>query len=83
MRAQYDPNYVPPQPIYGMYAPHNGYGYGQPMYNMPPPVYDPSRPPMYEPPVGSTKVDPMQHRQHYEEPEYQPPPGPPPASTSR
>ncbi|KAH6900240.1 hypothetical protein B0T10DRAFT_20657 [Thelonectria olida] len=80
MRAQYDPNYVPPQPVYGMYAAPNGYGY--PMYNMPPPVYDPNRPPMYEPPAGSTKIDPMQDR-HYEQPEYQPPPGPPPASMSR
>ncbi|KAH7001644.1 hypothetical protein EDB80DRAFT_98578 [Ilyonectria destructans] len=73
IRAQHDPSYQYPQPAY--YPPPNGYQ----MYNMPPPVYDPSRPPVYEPPAGGTKVDPMQARQS----EYGPPPGPPPPSMSR
>ncbi|KAI5467284.1 hypothetical protein BGZ63DRAFT_22346 [Mariannaea sp. PMI_226] len=78
MRAQYDPNYVPPQPIYGMYSAPDNYGYR--MYNVPPPVYDPSRPPVYEPPVGASKVDPMQDRRDAEPTDYQPPLGPPPAA---
>ncbi|KAH7156242.1 hypothetical protein EDB81DRAFT_756733 [Dactylonectria macrodidyma] len=73
VRAQHDPSYQYPQPMYYP-QPSNGY----PMYNMPPPVYDPSRPPVYEPPAGATKIDPMQTRHSY-----QPPPGPPPASNSR
>ncbi|KAF7546236.1 hypothetical protein G7Z17_g8587 [Cylindrodendrum hubeiense] len=61
VRAQHDPSYQYPQPAY--YPPPNGYQ----MYNMPPPVYDPSRPPVYEPPAGGTKIDPMQAR-HSESP---------------
>ncbi|KAI8954955.1 hypothetical protein F4801DRAFT_414773 [Xylaria longipes] len=86
-RAQVDPAYAyPPGPVvYGVYRPvygnNNAAGgeyYG--MHPMPPPVYDPSRPPVYDgPPVGS-KVDPVQDRSRGQgdAPEYAPPAGPPP-----
>lgn len=60
------------------------------MHNMPPPpVYDPSRPPMYEgPPEGGSKVDPEQGRmdpahrapETNPAPEYEAPSGPPPSA---
>ncbi|KAF5019507.1 hypothetical protein F66182_8484 [Fusarium sp. NRRL 66182] len=67
MMAQVDPRYAyPPNGYYG-YPPPDGYGHyahpgGYPMQNMPPPpVYDPSRPPMYDgPPEGGSKIDPTQ-----------------------
>jgi hypothetical protein len=67
-----DPAYAYPQATYTSYAPAQYYG----MQPMPLPVYDPSRPPMYQaggapPPVGA-KVDPSQ--------EYAPPAGPPPGN---
>ncbi|KAK7430229.1 hypothetical protein QQZ08_003204 [Neonectria magnoliae] len=88
-RAQYDPGYQYPQasyhqagyhqPGYPMHPPPNG----QQMYSMPPPVYDPDRPPVYEPPAGGTKVDPAQARRDPGDFEYQAPPGPPPAALPR
>lgn len=64
---------------YGLYQPG-----GQPMYSMPPPVYDPNRPPGYE--VDGSKIDPTQARNVTRRepeadpaPDYTPPPGPPPA----
>ncbi|KAI0505797.1 hypothetical protein F5B22DRAFT_491893 [Xylaria bambusicola] len=89
-RAQVDPAYAYPQatyrPVYGNNSGGGGGGadyYG--MHSMPPPVYDPTRPPVYDgPPVGS-KVDPVQDRQGQQAPmqtqgvdEYTPPAGPPP-----
>ncbi|KAI0976760.1 hypothetical protein F4678DRAFT_414414 [Xylaria arbuscula] len=92
-RAQVDPSYAShPQPVYGVYRPVYGNGgggddYG--MHSMPPPVYDPSRPPVYDgPPVGS-KVDPVQDRQGQGQTQaqtrtgtddYAPPAGPPPGA---
>ncbi|KAI1844818.1 hypothetical protein JX266_009046 [Neoarthrinium moseri] len=78
--ARVDPAYAYPQnPTYTNYAaggpPQGGY-YG--MQPMPPPVYDPNRPPMYDvpppgaPPQGGSKLDPAQAG------DYAPPPGPPP-----
>ncbi|KAI3324840.1 hypothetical protein HD806DRAFT_56842 [Xylariaceae sp. AK1471] len=81
-RAQVDPAYAWPQATYGVYRPAYGNtsGGGGDYYGMqpmPPPVYDPSRPPVYDgPPVGS-KVDPAQGRRA-EGDEYAPPAGPPP-----
>lgn len=67
-----------PWPQQRAYHPADGYY----MQNMPPPpVYDPTRLPQYEgpPPVGS-KVDPDQTvGVAGPVPQYQPPPGPPPA----
>ncbi|KAJ4295954.1 hypothetical protein N0V88_004656 [Collariella sp. IMI 366227] len=60
--ARIDPRYRPPQTAnIRPYNPDNQY---LDMYAMPPPVYDPNapRPPAYEPPVGSTKVEPDQQR---------------------
>ncbi|KAI1104622.1 hypothetical protein F4804DRAFT_182639 [Jackrogersella minutella] len=81
-KAGVDPRYAWPQASFTNYQPAPGYGpggYG--MQAMPPPVYDPNnRPPMYEggpPPMGGTKVDPMQTGVTDN---YAPPPGPPPAA---
>ena len=69
-RAQVDPTYTYPQPVYRPVYGNNaaaaaGGGGGADyygMHSMPPPVYDPARPPVYDgPPVGS-KVDPIQGR---------------------
>ncbi|KAI3338154.1 hypothetical protein F4824DRAFT_459874 [Ustulina deusta] len=90
-RAQVDPNYAYPQPVYGVYRPVYGnttgggaeyYG----MHSMPPPVYDPSRPPVYDGPPGGSKVDPVQERQGQAPTgagEYAPPAGPPPGAAAR
>ncbi|EEU48056.1 uncharacterized protein NECHADRAFT_102387 [Fusarium vanettenii 77-13-4] len=86
MMAQVDPRYAyHPQPYYATYPGPDGHTYvqpgGYPMYNMPPPVYDPSRPPMYEePPEGGSKIDPTQGQRRDDGPaDFQAPPGPPPA----
>ncbi|KAI1282870.1 hypothetical protein F5Y07DRAFT_394835 [Xylaria sp. FL0933] len=93
-RAQVDPNYAYPQPVYGVYRPvygNNAGGGGADYYGMhpmPPPVYDPTRPPVYDgPPVGS-KVDPVQERQGQGQTQtgaddYVPPAGPPPGAAAR
>ncbi|KAI0011950.1 hypothetical protein F4779DRAFT_615130 [Xylariaceae sp. FL0662B] len=81
-RARVDPQYAWPQASYTNYN-HNQAGpdyYG--MHNMPPPVYDPNRPPMYEggpPPMGGGKVDPAAARTSND---YAPPPGPPPPAAA-
>ncbi|KAK5631537.1 hypothetical protein RRF57_007251 [Xylaria bambusicola] len=91
-RAQVDPAYAYPQasyrPVYGNAAGGGGADYYG-MHSMPPPVYDPARPPVYEgPPVGS-KVDPVQDRQGQAPAqtqgieEYAPPAGPPPGAALR
>ncbi|KAI0107338.1 hypothetical protein F4776DRAFT_432330 [Hypoxylon sp. NC0597] len=91
-KAGVDPRYAWPQASYTNYQPGPGYGpntYG--MHPMPPPVYDPNnRPPMYEgapPPMGGSKVDPMQAgfapAQQQPTGDYAPPPGPPPAAAQR
>ncbi|KAL8393316.1 hypothetical protein RB595_003194 [Gaeumannomyces hyphopodioides] len=69
--ARVDPRYAYPQPAgYTTYRP-DYYG----MNAMPPPpVYEPSRPPMYDGPPGGTKVDPAQTSQQSQA---QPPPPPP------
>ncbi|KAI0531767.1 hypothetical protein GGR58DRAFT_216029 [Xylaria digitata] len=79
-RAQVDPAYAYPQPVYRPVGNNNGSGDYYTMYPMPPPVYDPSRPPVYDgPPVGS-KVDPSQGQgQAQAQGDYAPPAGPPPA----
>ncbi|RDL42534.1 Uncharacterized protein BP5553_02513 [Venustampulla echinocandica] len=85
-RARYDPAYQNPSVYY--HAPQGGH-YG--MNHVPPPMYDPSsqRPPVYQPPAGGSKVDPSQggpepiHRPADNAdpaPQYEPPPGPPPAA---
>ncbi|KAF4465503.1 Chitin synthesis regulation Congo red resistance RCR [Fusarium albosuccineum] len=88
MMARVDPRYAyPPQPYYAGYPPPEGYYQhgqpgGYPMYHMPPPVYDPSRPPMYDgPPEGGSKIDPAQGQTRRDDgpADYNPPPGPPPA----
>ncbi|KAI0853339.1 hypothetical protein F5Y00DRAFT_224440 [Daldinia vernicosa] len=91
-RGTVDPQYAWPQASYTTYQ--QGPGYGAPnygMHHMPPPVYDPNnRPPMYEggpPPMGSTKIDPVQTgvepaRQPAGD-DYAPPPGPPPSAAQR
>ncbi|KAL2135625.1 hypothetical protein VTI74DRAFT_7575 [Chaetomium olivicolor] len=88
--AQVDPRYRYSQPA--NIRPYNPDTQYLDMYAMPPPVYDPNapRPPAYEPPTGSTKVEPNQQRdadqgqqsqgqqptgQHVD---YPPPPGSPP-----
>jgi uncharacterized protein YneF (UPF0154 family) len=84
MMAQVDPRYAYPSNTY-YYAPPNGYN-GQPggyaMHNMPPPpVYDPSRPPMYDEAPNGAKIDPSQGQQRREDGPadyYAPPAGPPP-----
>jgi hypothetical protein len=60
------------------------------MHPMPPPLYDPNAPmpPVYQPPAGGSKVDPSQWRAEptrrpsngEPSPEYEAPPGPPPAA---
>ncbi|KND91278.1 hypothetical protein TOPH_04059, partial [Tolypocladium ophioglossoides CBS 100239] len=86
-----------PQPQYQDGWPQNNYGYYQRnAYQMndmpPPPVYDPSRPPMYPgPPDGGSKVDPSQWRgeptrrpaEENPAPAYTPPAGPPPPANTR
>ncbi|KAI8624115.1 hypothetical protein F5Y19DRAFT_455923 [Xylariaceae sp. FL1651] len=84
-RAQVDPAYAWPQASYGVYRPvygGNGGGDQYGMHSMPPPVYDPSRPPVYDGPPAGSKVDPSQagagfNRQGGGD-EYAPPAGPPP-----
>ncbi|KAI1167051.1 hypothetical protein F5B18DRAFT_648067 [Nemania serpens] len=89
-RAQVDPAYAyvahAPvyRPVYGGDA--NGADrYG--MHPVPPPVYDPSRPPVYDGPSAGSKIDPVQDRHGLGQgegqgqgaaPEYTPPAGPPP-----
>ncbi|KAJ8110283.1 hypothetical protein ONZ43_g5908 [Nemania bipapillata] len=88
-RAQVDPAYAYAaqnpvyRPVYG--APNGGDYYG--MHPMPPPVYDPARPPVYDGPPAGSKIDPVQDRQAQAQtqgqtegvtPEYAPPAGPPP-----
>lgn len=76
--AAYAPNAPAYHPVYGGDA--NGAGYYG-MHPMPPPVYDPSRPPVYDGPPAGSKIDPVQDRQGQGEgaaPEYTPPAGPPP-----
>ncbi|TGJ85729.1 hypothetical protein E0Z10_g3050 [Xylaria hypoxylon] len=80
-RAQVDPAFAYPQPVYRpVYGHNNNGGPEYNMYSMPPPVYDPNRPPVYDgPPVGS-KVDPVQGQaQGPAQGDYAPPAGPPPA----
>jgi len=87
-RARFDPNYQNPSVYYSTYRPSQGQ-YG--MQPMPPPMYDPSQPPppTYQPPAGASKVDPSQWRAEptrrpaesgERAPEYEAPPGPPPAA---
>ncbi|KAF4959748.1 hypothetical protein FGADI_1522 [Fusarium gaditjirri] len=83
MMAQVDPRYAyPPNGYY--YAPPGNYAQpgGYPMHSMPPPpVYDPSRPPMYEEPPNASKIDPAQGQQRQADGPadyYAPPTGPPP-----
>lgn len=78
--ARVDPAYAYPQATNVYYAPAGQGYYG--MQPMPPPVYDPNRPPMYPggpmpPPQGASKVDPEQGGA-----DYAPPPGPPPPAAS-
>ncbi|KAI1147113.1 hypothetical protein F4825DRAFT_165535 [Nemania diffusa] len=92
-RAQVDPAYAyaAQNPVYRpVYGNGNGNGadyYG--MHPMPPPVYDPSRPPVYDGPPAGSKVDPEQERQapaqqtQGVEAEYAPPAGPPPSAAGR
>ncbi|KAI2604284.1 uncharacterized protein GGS25DRAFT_525559 [Hypoxylon fragiforme] len=90
-KAGVDPRYAWPQASYANYQ--NGAQYGQGangMYPMPPPVYDPNnRPPMYEggvPPMGGSKVDPVQtgiEPARQPDNDYAPPPGPPPSAAQR
>ncbi|KAI1115695.1 hypothetical protein F5Y14DRAFT_112232 [Nemania sp. NC0429] len=91
-RAQVDPAYaLSHAPHAAVYRPVYGGGgggdvngvdyYG--MHPVPPPVYDPSRPPVYDGPPAGSKIDPVQDRrgQGQEQgvtPEYAPPAGPPP-----
>lgn len=80
--ARVDPAYAYPQATYTSYPPPGAGYYG--MQPMPPPVYDPNRPPQYPggpappPPMGGSKVDPEQGAG-----EYAPPPGPPPPATQQ
>lgn len=75
--ARIDPRYAYPQANYTAWP-------GQPYYGMqamPPPIYDPNRPPMYEGPNGA-KINPNQMGMGMPPPpngEYAPPAGPPPA----
>ncbi|KAI0410150.1 hypothetical protein F4802DRAFT_16135 [Xylaria palmicola] len=88
-RAQVDPAYAYPQaaatPVYGVYRPAYGQSSGGAgeyygMHPMPPPVYDPARPPVYDGPPSGSKVDPAQGRapEGQPAPDYAPPAGPPP-----
>ncbi|KAI1004519.1 hypothetical protein K3495_g3690 [Podosphaera aphanis] len=86
LREIHDPTYVNPRSYYIYSTGPTGYG----MQAMPPPLYDPNAPlpPSYRPPNGATKVDPSQW--HSEptirpqttnvSPNYEAPPGPPPAA---
>ncbi|ORY68621.1 uncharacterized protein BCR38DRAFT_135358 [Pseudomassariella vexata] len=76
--ARSDPRYAYPQPAYTNYAPAPAPGYYG-MQSMPPPVYDPTRPPMYDgtPMPTGGKIDPSQRLSRPEE-EYAAPSGPPP-----
>ncbi|KAI1123166.1 hypothetical protein F5Y10DRAFT_252379 [Nemania abortiva] len=96
-RAQVDPAYAyaAQNPIYRpVYGHPNGGGadyYG--MHPMPPPVYDPTRPPVYDGPQAGSKVDPVQDRQAQAPvpaptqtqgvTDYAPPAGPPPSAAGR
>ncbi|ETS81789.1 hypothetical protein PFICI_06791 [Pestalotiopsis fici W106-1] len=82
--ARVDPAYAYPQAVYTNYAqPPPGAGYYG-MQPMPPPVYDPNRPPQYPggpappPPQGGSKIDPEQAGG-----DFAPPPGPPPPATQQ
>ncbi|KAI0197661.1 hypothetical protein F4808DRAFT_291572 [Astrocystis sublimbata] len=95
-RAQVDPAYAYPTGpvVYGVYRPvYNGHNNGDAngadyygMHSMPPPVYDPTRPPQYDGPPAGSKIDPQQDRSQQQQgqtqgsaPDYAPPAGPPPA----
>ncbi|KAI1496108.1 hypothetical protein F5X99DRAFT_414450 [Biscogniauxia marginata] len=88
-RARVDPVYAWPQATYMRYqqgpgGPPGGGYYG--MHPMPPPVYDPNRPPMYEgggADAGS-KIDPNQQQpqQQQQGVDYAAPTGPPPPPSS-
>lgn len=89
-RMRYDPNYQNPAVYYNEYPQGAQYG----MHSMPPPMYDPNSqmPPTYQPPMGGSKVDPSQWRTQPtrrpaegsdSSPEYEAPPGPPPAAAMR
>ncbi|GAP88753.1 putative ubiquitin-protein ligase sel1 protein [Rosellinia necatrix] len=89
-RGQVDPAYAyPPQvAVYGVYRPAYGNNQGGSEYYsmqpMPPPVYDPSRPPMYDgPPAGSKADGQGQPQTQGVAPEYMPPAGPPPGAAGR
>lgn len=81
-------------PRYAYAAAPAGYATYRPEYvgmhaMPPPPVYDPTRPPVYEGPDGASKVDPSQRRDEptnrpadQQADEYAPPPGPPPAAVT-
>ncbi|KAK6210751.1 hypothetical protein LQW54_005956 [Pestalotiopsis sp. IQ-011] len=80
--ARVDPAYGYPHATYTNYAPPGAGYYG--MQPMPPPVYDPNRPPQYPggpappPPMGGSKVDPEQGAG-----DYAPPSGPPPPASQQ
>lgn len=74
--ARVDPRYAYPQPFgYSTYRPD--YHGMQAMTVPPPPVYDPSRPPVYDGPPGGTKVDPGQASSGHERGPEQQQPSPP------
>jgi len=95
-RAIHEPEFRNPVPQYGVYRPQ--YGVYRPgdynMQNFPPPRYDPSQPPppTYQPPEGASKVAPSQYHSEPtrrppsgsgdEAPDYEAPPGPPPAAVT-
>lgn len=95
-RAQVDPAYAARlRPVYGVYAVppygtnpnhnHNGGAEYYSMHPMPPPVYDPNRPPVYDGPPAGAKVDPAP-APHYGGQaggveDYAPPAGPPPGAS--
>ncbi|KAI0109219.1 hypothetical protein GGR51DRAFT_513089 [Nemania sp. FL0031] len=94
-RAQVDPAYAYAaqnpvyRPVYG--HPNGGADYYG-MHPMPPPVYDPTRPPVYDGPPAGSKIDPVQDRQAQPQPQtqaqggatdYAPPAGPPPSAAGR
>ncbi|KAI1334110.1 hypothetical protein F5Y15DRAFT_421165 [Xylariaceae sp. FL0016] len=66
-RARVDPAYAWPQAHYAQYPPPGPGGYGTyGMQPMPPPVYDPNRPPMYDGQgMPQSKVDPNQQNERF------------------
>ncbi|CEJ88869.1 hypothetical protein VHEMI04893 [[Torrubiella] hemipterigena] len=74
--------YYAPNTTYGAPVRNDMYGaQGYTMNQMPPPVYDPTRPPEYAAPGGATKSDLNPNQQVGAPPnDYQPPVGPPPRS---